>query len=308
VPTTPEREPDFEPEIQSDNGLPPVEPEPTPEPEPELIMPADTRGAPPTPPDDGGLPVQEGSVSATEGSGVRLGSEWITDGSVPLITIGGTQIPLFAPIGAASWALLNLILSLAGIAFAGYNGLRAYSREKRRESMGSAASAEEEDPVLAAVVTAMNAEDCGYSEKKNVGAFRPACLIATFAAAIVGIFLFILIQETSAPMVLIDWWTVVHVWLAILGIMGTVLLYKARKELVHFDTNGAGKHFDLNVRHGNKLRPPRVPVRQGYAFAGWYRDNKFSSKWDFNDRISDGLTLYAKWVRSPKHARPQPGR
>nr|MCR5307723.1 leucine-rich repeat protein [bacterium] len=41
-----------------------------------------------------------------------------------------------------------------------------------------------------------------------------------------------------------------------------------------------------------------IPIKSGYAFAGWYTDSSLNSKFNFNTTIYDDLTLYAKWVQA----------
>jgi len=301
--TPEEPEPDIELELEP-------EPDPGPAPEPELIIPIDAEVPPPPP--DGGLPDDGLGTDGDAGAGARTDVEnaWITDGSVPLFVIGGAEIPLFAPVGVAAWSLVNLILSIVGIVFAGVAGVRAFLKGRERERKASESRQRVvEAPAVSIEQAITNAEDkaSGHDGEKDM--LRPVHLIATFVAAIIGIFLFVLIQDMRTPMVLVDWWTIAHAILVVIGILGTLFLFKVAKELVRFNTNGAGNPFDLKVRHGNKIKPPRVPMRQGYAFAGWYSDDKFNAKYDFNERIDKGMTLYAKWIRSPsRQARPQPGR
>lgn len=45
-----------------------------------------------------------------------------------------------------------------------------------------------------------------------------------------------------------------------------------------------------------KVKRPMNPARTGAVFDGWYRDEKLTEKWDFdNDRVRKSMTLYAKW-------------
>jgi uncharacterized repeat protein (TIGR02543 family) len=41
---------------------------------------------------------------------------------------------------------------------------------------------------------------------------------------------------------------------------------------------------------------PVIPIKNGFAFEGWYSDEDFSELYDFNKMIIDNITLYAKWV------------
>jgi uncharacterized repeat protein (TIGR02543 family) len=65
---------------------------------------------------------------------------------------------------------------------------------------------------------------------------------------------------------------------------------------VTFNSNG-GSNIDRQlVASGDAVFYPTNPVKDGYVFAGWYKDNDLSSRWNFSsDLVFDSLTLYAKW-------------
>jgi len=79
-------------------------------------------------------------------------------------------------------------------------------------------------------------------------------------------------------------------------------LYKAN---VIYDLNYESKKYYYvdYVENGNVIENvPPIPERDGYTFDGWYTDNEFNYKWDFendnivfNETISE-VYLYAKWV------------
>ena len=52
----------------------------------------------------------------------------------------------------------------------------------------------------------------------------------------------------------------------------------------------------MKVKLNNKLGPPPVPIRDGYAFVGWYRDSACTIAWNFAaNTVTGDITLYAKW-------------
>ena len=56
-----------------------------------------------------------------------------------------------------------------------------------------------------------------------------------------------------------------------------------------------------NVVPGSKIAKPADPVREGYTFLGWYKDTDGELVEEFNfaeDRVTENLTLYAKWERA----------
>lgn len=68
--------------------------------------------------------------------------------------------------------------------------------------------------------------------------------------------------------------------------------------VVEFETNGGSILVPLLVSHGSKLPVDlEQPTRDGYDFAGWYKDPALGQPWDFaNDTVLSDITLYAKWA------------
>ena len=67
---------------------------------------------------------------------------------------------------------------------------------------------------------------------------------------------------------------------------------------VFFDIDG-GSTVSPNpqsVEHGKKATKPADPTKEGYTFAGWFKDSKKTVKFDFSkETISEDTTVYAKW-------------
>lgn len=65
---------------------------------------------------------------------------------------------------------------------------------------------------------------------------------------------------------------------------------------VTFDTQGGGSISSLTVPNGEKVTEPTKPLKDGYAFAGWYTEDSYTHIWDFEKEIvTHNITLYAKW-------------
>ena len=63
---------------------------------------------------------------------------------------------------------------------------------------------------------------------------------------------------------------------------------------------GSGKVSDqlVNAKVGDRLTEPTKPTCDNYIFEGWYKDDKFTTKWDFyEDKVKDDTTLYSKWTK-----------
>lgn len=64
---------------------------------------------------------------------------------------------------------------------------------------------------------------------------------------------------------------------------------------VSFDTDGGTAIADQTVRVGAKAEKPADPTKSGYTFAGWYKEDTFTTVFDFDDAITTDTTVYAKF-------------
>jgi len=84
---------------------------------------------------------------------------------------------------------------------------------------------------------------------------------------------------------------------------GTVILpVKVARETdtfykVEFNANGGSVVNSITgLVKGSTISEPIAPTRSGYIFEGWYKDNAFAVKWNFNtDTVEADIILYAKW-------------
>lgn len=65
--------------------------------------------------------------------------------------------------------------------------------------------------------------------------------------------------------------------------------------LVNFETNGGSP---IATREVGKIEAAPVTYREGYAFLGWYKDATFKTKVTFPLKISENITLYARWEKT----------
>ena len=70
--------------------------------------------------------------------------------------------------------------------------------------------------------------------------------------------------------------------------------------VVTFDCNGGSYYGETILQFGyysgETISEPAAPTHGDYIFDGWYTDKDiFADKWDFNNPVSDDITLYAKW-------------
>jgi len=52
---------------------------------------------------------------------------------------------------------------------------------------------------------------------------------------------------------------------------------------------------EVDYEYNQVLTEPNTPVREGYTFVGWYKDDKYENLYDFKENIKDNITLYAKF-------------
>lgn len=65
---------------------------------------------------------------------------------------------------------------------------------------------------------------------------------------------------------------------------------------VSFDPNGGTDVPAQELQYGDLIVQPEPPVREGYAFGGWYSDDALLEPWDFTSPVQDSMELHAKWI------------
>ena len=65
---------------------------------------------------------------------------------------------------------------------------------------------------------------------------------------------------------------------------------------VLFNDGATTLSVQTDLSSGDKLTKPETPVKDGYTFAGWYKDEACTQAWDFETGIPGDMTLYAKWT------------
>ena len=63
---------------------------------------------------------------------------------------------------------------------------------------------------------------------------------------------------------------------------------------VTFVKNNGEKDSVIEVVEGEKVKAPEIE-KSGYEFEGWYRDQNYINKFDFETKITSNINLYAKW-------------
>ena len=69
-----------------------------------------------------------------------------------------------------------------------------------------------------------------------------------------------------------------------------------REFKIRFESNSDSSVADQTVKEGEKLIKPQDPTREGYIFAGWFKEASFDTEWEFDtDVVTSSMWLYAKW-------------
>mgnify|MGYP004641443579 FL=1 len=73
---------------------------------------------------------------------------------------------------------------------------------------------------------------------------------------------------------------------------------EAPSATVHFFTNGGTMTESDEVLHklNTPIAKPDDPDKTGYTFGGWYTDAACTQAWNFDDWVTEALTLYAGWT------------
>jgi len=77
----------------------------------------------------------------------------------------------------------------------------------------------------------------------------------------------------------------------------TVYAKYAPPATVTFSTGEGGPLIEpVTVPAGYTIDEPATPKKEGYLFGGWFTDDEFTEEFDFDDAITEDITLYAQWL------------
>lgn len=82
------------------------------------------------------------------------------------------------------------------------------------------------------------------------------------------------------------------------GIQGEITVKTPRYTVIFDSTGGSLVENTPGVSKGSLINEPLSPTKDGYHFAGWYKDEALTEDWVFlTDIVNGNLTLYAKWIK-----------
>ena len=73
--------------------------------------------------------------------------------------------------------------------------------------------------------------------------------------------------------------------------------WENQKFTVTFNTNGGSTIESIEVEDGERANEPTNPTKNGLIFAGWYEEEELEHEFDFNNPITNNITIYAKWEK-----------
>lgn len=65
---------------------------------------------------------------------------------------------------------------------------------------------------------------------------------------------------------------------------------------VIFDPCNGDDAATYSTTYGGLIETPPIPERTGYTFSGWYADKYYNAPFDFSTKITESVTVYAKWT------------
>ena len=68
---------------------------------------------------------------------------------------------------------------------------------------------------------------------------------------------------------------------------------------VSFETNGGSDVPMQTVKVGSKASQPSDPAKDGCTFGGWYKEASMLNRYNFDQPVTQHMTLYAKWISDP---------
>ncbi len=82
----------------------------------------------------------------------------------------------------------------------------------------------------------------------------------------------------------------------ILLIIALIYFLMNRTYTVTFDSRGGSEVESQTVKRNQTATEPEDPIMEGYQFDGWYYEDREAEKYDFATKVTEDITLIAKWI------------
>ena len=69
------------------------------------------------------------------------------------------------------------------------------------------------------------------------------------------------------------------------------------EKTVHFELDGE-EVYSVELSGDQVLQIPTEPTYDGYFFLGWFKDQECTEKYNFDEIVSPGMTLFGGWEKS----------
>jgi uncharacterized repeat protein (TIGR02543 family) len=73
--------------------------------------------------------------------------------------------------------------------------------------------------------------------------------------------------------------------------------WTVNKYSISFETNGGSEIEAITGDYDSKVNEPKKPVKEGFAFDGWFADEELSEPFEFDTMPASDITVYAKWKK-----------
>jgi NADH:ubiquinone oxidoreductase subunit 6 (subunit J) len=206
---------------------PPQQPPPEPPP-PETQTPEAPAPQPPLPqeqPDQAFPDLEEIDIFEQE---IPHAPIEIEDPESPRAYIYGIPLLLFAPPGISSWALLNLMMSIAGVILVVITIIRLLTYKRK-----------EDKKVHDRINNSFNEEFENPESNDPSKKFKLTWFTVGAVAALMAVIVFILTQDITATIALADWWTIVHIVVLTVVAASCVIVLRGQKSTKE---NGSDKN------------------------------------------------------------------
>lgn len=92
------------------------------------------------------------------------------------------------------------------------------------------------------------------------------------------------------------------------GIYASYNIKEGKTVTIIFNSNGGSNVDSITDMAYGTINNPGVPVKEGYTFAGWYKEEACLNIWDFDtDKADTDIILYAKWNKNQEGTGTNPG-